>query len=638
MRPSDLTQLRTPSDPTLSPDGAAAVVAVTRPDVDDDRYRSELWRVPTDGSGPPRKLTNGPRDLAPRFSPDGRWLAFLRADDGPPQLMVMPVDGGEPQVLTDHTLGAGSPVWSPDSARVAYAARVPEEGRYGTDEEVTPEKEPPRLITTYRYKLDGVGYTTDRRSQVFVVPVGEEDAEPTQVTKGDFDSGEPFWSPDATQLGFCSARHETRDINFAADVFLVDPAGGDAQQLTSSTTTIGRAAFTPDGAHIVFAGHGRATDIVGRNIGVFRIALDGGEPVRITDAEPHDVSNPHASGELPLLADDTSVTTVRLHRGTVELVRFRIDRGEPEPVVTGPQSVQGYAMAGGTTVVVASTDTSAGEVYRVDDGHLHALTSFGDRLARHTPLHPLTELTTEADDGYPVHGWVVKPAGTGPFPVILSIHGGPFTQYGLTLFDEAQVYAGAGYAVVMGNPRGSQGYGEAHGRAVVHDLGDRDFADLTALLDTALEDDDLDADRVGAMGGSYGGFMTTWMVGHTDRFVAAISERAVNAWDSFGGSSDIGATFTDQYIGTDPEHVTRQSPLTYAGDIATPTFIIHSEQDWRCPLEQAQRLYVALKRNGVETQMLVFPGEGHELSRSGLPSHRIARFEAILDWWGRWLG
>jgi dipeptidyl aminopeptidase/acylaminoacyl peptidase len=286
---------------------------------------------------------------------------------------------------------------------------------------------------------------------------------------------------------------------------------------------------------------------------------------------------------------------------------------------------------------IVTTDLSAGEVVVFAGGGERVVTDFGARLARSASLRPYQELAGSAPDGYPVHGWLVKPAGQGPFPVLLDIHGGPQAQYGYTLFDEAQVYAGAGYAVVLGNPRGSAGYGDAHSRAIVGDMGNRDAKDLLALLDVALADPELDAGRVGVMGGSYGGYLTSWLVGHSDRFVAAISERAVNAADSFEGSSDIGWFFHDWYWGSDPERVRAQSPLTYVDAIATPMLLIHSEQDWRCPIEQAQRLFVALKRRGVEVELLIFPGEGHELSRSGLPSHRVARFEAILAWWQRHL-
>jgi dipeptidyl aminopeptidase/acylaminoacyl peptidase len=214
------------------------------------------------------------------------------------------------------------------------------------------------------------------------------------------------------------------------------------------------------------------------------------------------------------------------------------------------------------------------------------------------------------------------------------IHGGPFTQYGWRAFDEAQVYAAAGYAVVMGNPRGSSGYGEAHGRAVIGDVGTVCGADLMALLDRALKAEDLDGTRVGVLGGSHGGFMTTWLAAqHPDRFKAAVSERAVNATDSFVGSSDIGWFFPGALWGDEPD----KSPLTHVDRITAPMLIIHSEQDWRCPVEQAQRLFVALRLRGAPAEMLLFPGEGHEMSRSGLPSHRVARFEAILEWFGRWM-
>jgi dipeptidyl aminopeptidase/acylaminoacyl peptidase len=644
MQPRDLAALRVPSMPHLSPDGATVVYALTRIDLDDDAYRSQLWAVPADGSAPARRFTNGPRDAAPRFSPDGRWIAFVRAtDEAAPQLHVMPADGGEPRRVCEHPLGVSGIAWSPDSTRIAYLARVPEEGRYGTDEKVPPGKEPARRITTRRYRLDGVGYTIDRRPHVFVVDAHAEDAEPLQVTRGEFDHGAPAWSPDGTELAFTSARHEGRDTDLAADVFVAPAAGGDARQVTRTTTTAGDPTW--HGEHLWFTGHGRTLDIVGRSTGVFRVPVDGSSaPERLTDPEAHDVADPFAGGPTELLLDDDAVVTVRLHRGAVQLCAFPLDGGEPRTLVDGPRQVRGCTRAGDVVVVAVTSDVSAGELCRLEpDGTLVELTDHGAELARTVVLRPMTELTAEAPDGYPVHGWVVTPAGPGPHPVLLAIHGGPYTQYGYALFDEAQVYAGAGYAVVLGNPRGSQGYGEAHGRAVVHAMATVDRDDLLALLDAALADPGLDGGldprRVGVMGGSYGGFMTTWLAGRDGhRFRAAISERALNAFDSFTGSSDIGSFFVDLYAGTDPEAVRRQDPLAHADAIRIPTLVIHAEEDYRCPLEQAQRLFERLLRNGVEAELLLFPGEGHELSRSGLPSHRVQRFEAILDWWARHLG
>jgi dipeptidyl aminopeptidase/acylaminoacyl peptidase len=651
MLPSDLSHLRTPSAPTLTRDGRLVAVAVGRMDLEADEYRADLWLMPTDGSAPPRRFTSGKRDLRPRFSPDGRWLAFLRAgEDDKSQLHVMAVDGGEPRRLVEHPLGVEGFAWSPDSTRIAYVARVPEEGRYGTDKDVPPEKEPPRRITGFQYRTDNLGFTFDRRPHVFVVDALADGAEPVQLTRGDYDHGDPAWSPDGASVVFVSARHDTRDEDAVSDVFVAPAAGGDAVRVTATDLTVGRPAFSPDGATIWFVAS--EPDLAGRPTMLWSVPADGsGKPARLTDPERFDHDAAFGAGILPLVVDEHAVTTISLRRGAIGLLRFPVDGGEPAELLGGRRTVHDYDVAGGVVAAVVSDPTSAGEVVVVRAGpegsgepqgdapvgRERTLTDLGAGLARSASLRPMEELEATAPDGAGVHGWVLKPAGTGPFPVVLMVHGGPFAHYGWTLFDEAQVYAGAGYAVVMGNPRGSAGYGESHGRAIVGDFGNLDSQDVLALLDAAVEDPDLDGDRVGVMGGSYGGFMTSWLVGHTDRFRAAISERACNAFDSFEGSSDIGWFFVPQYNGTDPARVAAQSPLSYADRIRTPMLLIHSEQDWRCPIEQAQRLFVALKQRKVEVELLLFPGEGHELTRSGLPSHRVARFEAVLDWWRRHL-
>jgi dipeptidyl aminopeptidase/acylaminoacyl peptidase len=647
VKPADLALLRVPGPPTLSPDGRHAVVAVTRLDFDDDEYRSRLWLLPTDGSAPRRPITQGDRDTAPTWSPDGRWLAFLRAEaGGRAQLHVMPADAGEPRRVTDpkqHPLGAGSPVWSPDSTRIAYVSRVPEEGRYGTKDGVTPEKEPPRRITTLNFREDDIGFTLDRRPHVFVVDPFADRPEPAQLTGGDVDDTDVAWSPDGRRLAFLSARHEDRDTTLYRDVYTCAAEGGDLVRVTPTTSfATGRPVFTADGREIVFLACGVGSagrDFVARNLTLWAVAADGSAPPRqLTDSADLDLTD---CGSGPQLDRDCLLVGVQ-RRGAVELLRVPLDASPdgpaPRTVIGGHRQVTGCATAAGHLVASVADPLSAGELIAVRPGGDETrLTDFGAELAK-VDLRPMEEVTATAPDGYPVHGWVVRPAGPGPHPVLLMIHGGPYTQYGWTLFDEAQVYTGAGYAVVMGNPRGSTGYGEGHGRAIRHAMGTVDADDLLALLDAALVDPDLDQSRVGTLGGSYGGFMATWLAAHAGhRFRAAISERAVNAFDSFTGSSDIGHFFTEAYAGTDPERVAAQSPLTYARQIEIPMLIVHSEQDWRCPVEQAQRLFVALKTRGVPAELLLFPGEGHELSRSGRPSHRVARFEAILDWWSRHL-
>ena len=232
----------------------------------------------------------------------------------------------------------------------------------------------------------------------------------------------------------------------------------------------------------------------------------------------------------------------------------------------------------------------------------------------------------------------MTPAGEGPHPTLLMIHGGPFAAYSVHLFDEAQVYADAGYAVVFCNPRGSAGYGQQHGRAITGAMGTVDMDDVLDFLDGALAaHPELDATRLGILGGSYGGYLTAWTIAHDHRFAAAVVERGFLDPEAFVGSSDIGWFFPQQYNGTDHESIRAQSPQAVARLVTTPTLVVHSEDDLRCPISQAETWFATVKLNGVESEMLVFPGENHELSRSGSPRHRVQRFDAILEWFGRYL-
>jgi dipeptidyl aminopeptidase/acylaminoacyl peptidase len=642
MRPTDLALLRIPGVPAVSPDGRMAVVAVGRPDLETDEYRSQLWAVPTDGSASARPLTSGQLDSAPAFSPDGRWLAYLGAEPGgKPQLWLLPTAGGAPRRLTDHHLGAGAPVWAPDSRRLAYVARVPEQGRYGTVEGVGAGAEPPRLITTLKYRRDGVGFLADRPSHVFVLDLPRDFADdtapapvPVQVTTGADDCVDVTWRPDGGELAFVSAQHPRADVDLVRDVYAVRADGSGLRRVTASRGDCALPAYGPDGTLYVTAVPDLGPD--GQDF-VARQAV----PCRVDDGRLEPLLDPavhHRGDETPatVVADGAVLVGVQ-REGAVELLRVPLDGGAPQPLVDGPFTVRGVAAAAGVVVAVVAHDRSAGELIAITPGRRRLLTAFGRGLGETGRVHRMREHTATSADGYPVHGWVTAPPGPGPHPVLLTIHGGPFAQYGWTLLDETQAYVSAGYAVVQCNPRGSSGYGEAHGRAIKGGFGELDAADVLAFLDDALTDPELDADRVGVVGGSYGGYLTTFLIGRTARFAAAISERAFLDPVSFVGSSDIGWTFPDQYLGTDPARLAAQSAMTNAPEITTPTLVIHSEEDWRCPLEQGARLYVELKRRGVPSELLLFPGEGHELSRSGRPRHRLARLEHVLRWWARWL-
>lgn len=671
MTPDDVALLRTPGTPALSPDETTVVVSVTAPDLATDEYTGRLWRVPVDGSGPPVRLTRGHRDTSPVWSPDGRWIAFVRAEPrGRPQLHLVEAGGGEPVRLTDAPLGISEPRFSPDGTRLAYLARVPEAGRYVSGGDAAAE--PPRHITTFRYRGDNLGFVRDRPQHVFTLDVPTEPGDgplpqPVAVTAGDLELSGHRWLPDGTHLVAVAAVHPGREDDLVADaVLLALPEPGalptPPRPLTDggSTSTLGVETVepSPDGDTLwLLAGDmgpsGRR--FVAAQTGLFRLdlaaalaSLDAGEPlpgpVRLTDAETVDL----VPGVLAVSGDRVLVADQR--RGSVALVSLGARAGadeEPRVLLGGTHVVHALTAGPGLAVVAAGDEHSSGDVLTVDlaDGDTRVLTDLSAPVRASGRLRTPQALTATAPDGYPVHGWLTLPDPdrfTGPHPVILMIHGGPFAQYTHELFDEVQVLAGAGYAVVHGNPRGSSGFGAAHGRAIQGAFGTVDTDDVLALLAAGLTDPAVDAARVGVMGGSYGGYLTAWLTTQTHRFAAAVVERGFLDPVSFVGTSDIGWFFGLEYLGDTgtPEEATAlaaQSPMAHVGRVRTPTLVIHSENDWRCPVEQGQRWFVELKRRGVPAELLLFPGEGHELTRSGRPRHRVARFEHVLGWWARHL-
>lgn len=667
MKPSDLDLLNSVSEPALSPDGKRAVVAVNRPDFAADAYVGQLWNVDLDGPAP-RRLTRGFSDSAPQFSPDGTVLAFLRsAPGGRPQLYAMPAGGGEPVQLTDRHLGVSWFRFSPDSAQIVFSSREPEQGRYGTLDGVSAGAEDPRLITTLNYRMNGAGYTRDKFVQAYVLELpdltGEPFVEPVgraaeaapkedkksaglpparQLTGWDADVTNPVFTADGTSILFTAALHQDADTDLVTDVYELDlESAGEPRRLTNLSggrLTVSYPVQSADGGWLYYLGQdvsATGLDFVARNTALYAAPMaDPSAAARLTDPESMDLAG---GGIVP--AGD-GVLVFNLARGACELLR--IDRtGAQSTLVSGPRVVTGAAEAAGAVVVTFTDQQTSGDVAVADPSgpeNLTVLTDFSAGFREKAGVLPLREETHPSADGYPVHGWVVLPEGEGPHPVLLNIHGGPFSQYGWGLFDEAQTYAAAGYAVLMCNPRGSSGYGQEHGRAIKEAMGTLDLQDVLGFLEGALNaHPELDGARLGVMGGSYGGYLTAWTISQDQRFTASIVERGFLDPLSFIGSSDIGWFFSAAYTGDDPEKVAAQSPYAQVGKVRTPALVIHSEEDLRCPVEQAQRYYTALKLQGVPTELLLFPGENHELSRAGTPWHRRQRFEHILRWWAKWL-
>jgi dipeptidyl aminopeptidase/acylaminoacyl peptidase len=644
MQPKDVYALVNAGDPRISPDGARVAYTVTAIDKETSEYRTAIWVASLDGSSEPRPFTSGEkRDTTPRWSPDGRLLAFASnrgEEKTPANLYVIPAEGGEARKLTDLKESVEAIEWSPDSSRIAFTSRVRDDA-YEEEEE---RKRAPRRFRRVFHKLDSVGWTGDRRKHLFVVDV--DGGEPRQLTSGDFEHDSPAWSPDGTKLAFDGVRDEDWDTKLINRIYVVAADGGEPAAITGDEGSYSEPSFSPDGriAFRVIAEDG--TYPHHSQLGV--MDGDGGNPRLLTESLDRQTA-PYPEHREPIWDGDRIVFSIE-DRGNVHLYTVAADgSAEPELLVGGEQALSGYDVRNGTIVYAASTHTTLREIYVGADGT--RLSDVGRAFADGRELVEPERYTAASADGYEVEAWVVRPAGFEPgkkYPTILSIHGGPFSQYATGFFDEFQTYAGAGYVVLFSNPRGGSGYSEEHGRAIRGPLNDagpgwgvKDYEDLMAVVDTAVERFDfVDPERLGVIGGSYGGYMTSWIVGHTNRFKAAVSERAVNNLVSMFGSSDLFWIFERQFGGPlweDVQAYIDRSPSTYAQNIETPVLVLHSEQDLRCNIEQGEHLFTLLRLLGRDVEMVRFPAESHELSRSGSPIHRVQRFEAILEWFGRYL-
>ena len=641
MQPHDVFRLTGVSDPRLSPDGSKIAYVVWKADQASNTYLSQIFVRDATGERP---LTDGAKtDSQPRWSPDGTRIAFTSnrgGDDEKSNLYVVDVSGGDPKKLTDLKQSITSIEWSPDGTRIAFCAREPDAGYDVADEKARP----PRRFTRLRYHLDDVGWTLDRPQHIFTVPSdGSEEAQ--AVTKGDSDDEQPTWSPDGTRIAFAGTRREDWDIEPIQDICIVDPDGGEVAVVTAGDGWCQAPSWSEDAKTIAYLYMPGVFEDP-RHTRVAVVDTSSGQPTILTGDLDRNCA-PYPLLREPLW-DGTDIVFSLEDRGNTPIYRVAADGSAPPvPVVDGELNVTGYDVRNGRLVYTATDLVTLPELYENGDRLTNATRGFDDEVG----AIAAERFEAISPDGTSVDAWILKPEGFEEgqrYPVLLNIHGGPFTQYGNRFFDEFQVFARAGYVVLFSNPRGSSGYSEEEARAIRGPLngagpgwGTVDYEDLIAVVDTALDRFDFcDPDRLGVIGGSYGGYMTSWITGHTDRFRAACSERAVNNWHSMHGSSDQGWIFKG-YFGAfafEPgatEAYLKHSPITYVENMTTPMLILHSESDLRCPIEQAEQLFTSLRLLKRDVEFVRFPDEGHELSRSGSPRHRAQRFEVILDWFDR---
>jgi dipeptidyl aminopeptidase/acylaminoacyl peptidase len=701
---SDLAFLRVPTDVRLSPDGQQAVFVVKEPAPDQSGYRMALWIVPTDGSARPRRLTLGAsRDAAPRWSPDGRWLAFLsdrgavlRAggaprdiDDlratgapasglrdlvgrdvprGETQVWLLPMGGGEAHQLTDLPADVGELAWSPDSRRLcvvsgATSASRPASAPRGPGD---PPRRDLRLIDELDYQLNGVGFTYEHPSRLWVVDVERGTAR--RITSGSRGDEQPAWSPDGTRLAFVANRGPGADLAWRSDVYVVPADGGSPIRVTTGRERLFRhPAWSPDGSLIAAIGHRfEALGATRDDVHVFAplAAQEGRDLTAHADLFVDAMMNSDLFGfgeQGPRWSPDgQAILFVAPIEGAYELWRVRLEDGRVERLTRGRHMLRvASAVAHEDGLRVAAIRGSATEPLDIVSFEVPGLQAEPAEPIPDSAMRRLSDLMGDPwrglalvapeerwheVDGWPVQGWFYEaPRRRGKAaPLVVEIHGGPGTLYGWSLAWEWQVLVAAGISVYACNPRGSTGYGQAFAAANHRDWGEGPMADVEAGVDAILAEGRADPDRLGVTGGSYGGYLTAWMIGHTARYAAAVACRGVYDMQAEMLSGDLGGPNFGRYeFGAqpweDPELYRQASPLTYGERIHTPLLIQHAEQDLRCPITQAEELFSLLRSLRRPVRLMRTPGESHELTRGGSPFRRIENLERIRDWFAHYL-
>ena len=632
--------------PAVSPDGTHVAFIVATVDLAKNTTRSRIWLDDA-------PMSAGDHDGNPTWSPDGRFLAFTSRrgeKQGDSTLHVLPIEGpGELRTVCTMPDGLDDVAWSPDGWWFAFTSRTRHE-RYDAKDV---SWQAPRKIERFFSRLNGQDWIADRPRHVYVV-AADGTGSPRNLTPGEFQHDGVAWLADSSGVVTSAQRHDTWDRDQASDLYVVSLPGDEScgdptiRCLTAHDGNYGSPSVSPDGSVVAFIGSPDSlTYPQNARVGVLPIAADRADhdEIRWVGTGLDRTFHPTSGSRPPVWESHDVLLAVAEDRGDTHLHRLSVDDSSaPTAVTDGPLTVTGFDATGGTLATTRTTAGCPSELWVGDERRTHV----GAAIAhRSFGWEKFTTLTTDGTDE--IDAWIMRPAdfdASKRYPVLLNVHGGPHTQYGEYYFDEFQMQAAAGFVVVLGNPRGSSGrhtrWGQAimgpnHPNAPGTGWGTADVDDVLAIIDAALDRYVFcDRDRVGMLGGSYGGWMATWLAGHHgDRFRAFCSERAVNNATSMEWSSDIATGFSAFHGGTHlqlPDEYVRLSPIEAVSDIEAPMLIIHSDEDWRCPINQAEELWVALELLGKDVDFYRFPGENHDLSRAGSPIHRVQRAEIILDW------
>jgi dipeptidyl aminopeptidase/acylaminoacyl peptidase len=651
--PEDYFAFEFLSDPRISPDGKLVAYVVTTVDQKQNRRHSSIWMTAIDGTRSPWQFTTSAQNSSsPRWSPDGQWLAFISSrpsaepsvpragsesgsSEARPQAWVLSMSGGEARRVTNLKNGITSFQWSPDGKRLACLSRTgPSDTRMENR-----ERSDVRHYSHISYKFNDTGWFDDRRSHIWIVDAKSGAAK--QITSGDdWNDADPRWSPDGTRIAFVSNRtgkEYEEDRN--TDVWVIAAEGGGLTKISDHDESDASPRWSPDGKTIAFVGRVRED----ADPKIWLAPSVGGAPsllaARNLDLIPTDLEWAEDGRALYFQAGVKAETHL-----------FRVDVASQEiaKVTSGPRAIRGADLNDKTRKMVYA----ANDFKRLDDLYVadvsgqneRKLTRMNEALWHQLELADVERITYKSADGWDVDGFLVKPIGWQEgkkYPMILSVHGGPAGIYGVDWYHEFQVYAARGWAVFFCNPRGSTGYGEKFERGIVGEWGGKDYQDIMNGVDAILNKHSwIDRDRLGVTGGSYGGFMTNWIVGHTNMFKAAVTLRSLSNFISDDGTRD-GAYRHKRDFGGDIfekfDMFWDRSPLKYAKNVKTPTLILHSDNDYRVPIEQGEQWFRALKHFGVTTEIVFFPRENHNLTRTGEPKHLVESLNWQIYWFDRFL-
>ena len=630
--PEDYLRFEFVGNPAISPDGKSVAFPLTKINEKLNRRMTAIWLVPYDGSAAPRLLTaETVSSSSPQWSPDGRTLAFLstRGEGARAQIWLLSMDGGEPRRLTELKNGVASFQWSPQGDRFAVVSRTGPSDNGKSPSDV-------RHYTHIRYKYNDTGWFDDKRSHLFVV--NAKTGASTQLTDGqEWDDTDPQWSPDGSTLAFVSDRsgkayEDSRDT----DVWTISSQGGPLTKISDHTEADASPRFSPDGKTIAFLGSTKQR----QHPKIYLAPAAGGTPSLLAvDGLDLLIGNLQWSGGNVLLFETGT-------RGTNAVYRVDLQARSAKPLLAGERSVKSVSARGSQIAYLVNNFKNLDDIYvSTSDGtNERRLTEHNAALWKDLELADLERMAYKSTDGTPVDGFLVKPVGWQPgkkYPVLLNVHGGPAGMYGVDWYHEFQVYAAKGYGVFFSNPRGSTGYGEEFARAIKNNWGKMDYTDVMTGLDEAIRRNSwIDTDNLGVTGGSYGGFMTNWIVGHTNRFKAAVTLRSVVNFISDEGTRDGAYGHEEDFNGIlfdSFDQYWEASPLKHAKNVKTPTLILHSDNDFRVPLEQGEQWFRALKKFGVTTELVLFPRENHNLTRNGEPKHVVESMNWQLYWFARFI-